>query len=417
MGASLTPNFFITNSTETRKTKMDKKKTKKLFIVVGIAVIVLTVPALIYYFVNRDKGSDEPKLVWKPLSEVLEEAPDIIGKTYENLILPDSIELGDPEALYVIRDGESMDEDTTIKECLKLLNSFNYDKVTEQDITVDYFTDGGFQAQYISDPEDPSAYSCYMMNDGGILLWQPYVIQKTTGFPDREAIYEVGKDDLSSVVYTVDGEEYSAQQALDFAGSIANGKLKDYISYDNLVPTYVIAAKNTENSDYTYYVGYSYYLDGVEVNNSQVARGLEGISLMSSCMEIMISSPDTLTQVTGGSLFEHSVAEKLDDSYITLGSALDYTEDILAQYFIHEIQQIDIIYAGKTAYGKEDEEFFGEYRPMWRLTVKDVSTAQLMPARYCIYIDMVTGEVILLNDITGEFVSDIDRELETEYLI
>ncbi len=342
------------------------------------------------------------------------EAQDVVGKTYENLILPDSIKLNDPGALYVIRDGELMDEDTTIKKCTQLLNAFNDYQVNEKDITVEQSSNGYLEAQYFSDAEKAGTYSCYFSNNGSITLWQPYAMQKA-GFPRKEEIYEVEKDDLSSVVYTADGERYSAQQALDYAESIVNSKLKDYIARDSLVPKYVIAAENSENSDYTYYVGYSYCIDSVEINNSQVVRYLDDISMMSSRMEIMISSPDTVTQVTGGAL-KYMTAEKIEeDNFITLDSALDHVDEILAEYFINDIQEIDIIYAGITAYGKENEEFYDEYRPMWRFTVKDVSNSQCMPARYSIFVDMQTGAIILNNDARGEFISDtyiFDKSLE-----
>ncbi len=382
---------------------MMTRKKKRLLILVSILIAVAVVTVLVCWFFIRDK---KPKLVWKPLDEVLEEAPKAPENKYDNLILPDSLSLDSPTTLHSIDVNyiSGIDDETAVKTVIELSDRTNKYHITEDDVTVEKSPSGNVDAYYtIRSSDDPEEFACFFQGGDCVQLISPYYLQQVAGYTNREKYYEVGKDDLSSVVYTVDGQEYSAQQAVDFADTVIE-KYKDFYKHDKLVPIFVIAGKNWENDDYSYIVQYAYYFDGIEMNTAGDIHA--EIKIQPVYIEVTISSPDKLSSLLDLGTTYNMTFNDIEDSYVTLESALDCTSNLLAEYFTHEI---DIVYATVFEMG----DTMSEYHPMWRLTTAgDHSSENKMPARYCIYIDMITGEIILFNDGTGEFISSEDLESE-----
>ncbi len=385
---------------------MMTRKKKRLLILVSILIAVAVVTVLVWWFFIRDK---KPKLVWKPLDEVLEEAPKAPENKYDNLILPDSLSLDSPTTLHSIDVNyiSGIDDETAVKTVIELSNRTNKYHITEDDVTFEKSQSGNVDAYYtIRSSDDPEEFACFFQGGDCVQLISPYHLQQVAGYTNREKYYEVGKDDLSSVVYTVDGQEYSAQQAVDFADTVIE-KYKDFYKHDKLVPIFVIAGKNWENDDYSYIVQYAYYFDGIEMNTAGDIHA--EIKIQPVYIEVTISSPDKLSSLLDLGTTYNMTFNDIEDSYVTLESALDCTSNLLAEYFTHEIADIDIVYATVFEMG----DTMSEYHPMWWLTTAgDHSSENKMPARYCIYIDMITGEIILFNDGTGEFISSEDLESE-----
>lgn len=376
-----------------------KRSKKRLLVLVSVLILTAVVMVLVWWFFIREEKTE---LVRKPLNEVLAEAPDALKNKYDNLILPDSISLDSPTTLHSIDVNciSGIDEETAVKTVIKLSDMTNKYHITEDDVKVIKYPSGNVDATYIMETsDDPEEFACFFQGGDCVQLISPYYLQKVAGFTKREKYYEVGKDDLSKVVYTVDGKEYSAQQAVDFADTVIE-KYKDFYKHDKLVPIFVIAGKNWENDDYSYMVQYAYYFDGIEMNAAGDTHSDKKFQPV--YIEVAISSPDKLSSLLDLGTTYNMTFNDNEDSYVTLESALDNASYLLAEYFTHEITDIDIVYA--TVF--ETGDTMCEYHPMWRMTTaKDCSTENQMPARYCIYVDMITGEVMLFNDGTGEFIS------------
>ena len=284
-------------------------------------------------------------------------------------------------------------------------NLFNSYDITKEQIESELLLKGDYiSTRYNADKDDENAYSCNYTSDTDFLLWNKYTVMNQTGFGSCKEYYKVGEDDLSSVVYKVDGQDYTAQQALDYADTVVKGDIKSFLGDMEIRPEYVVVSQNDFNSDYSYLVVYTYYYDGIEVNGAGSGAGAH-IRMLMRRLTVMIASPDKLCQIETVAGYTTETKD-IPDSFITLESALEHTEETLAEYFVHDIQEIDIVYAAVSKSGFQKEFYFKEYRPMWRFTVQDVSTDTNMPSRYCIYVDMIDGAIILYNGTTGEFISD-----------
>ncbi len=398
------------------------KKTRKFIIAAAIIVAVAAVVFVICFFIFRNR---EPKLVYKTLDEVIAEAPDVLDKKYENIKLPDTLSIDNvPKELYTFTTRIDVPIEETKKLMVDITNASNTFSITENDLNVDPNSGSMFYEYFnvFSEiPFDESEYTdkMYYSRSGGgetFMLICPYLVREAYGYGLREKYYKLGTDDISDVVYSVFGEQYTAQQAIDYADSVVE-KYKDYLLADDDKETikakYLIIAKNDcqgeHKDEYSYIVRYAYYYDGVEISTDGAITYAEGTEFEYSpqMVDIVISKPDCLTLIDKYTTTYDMQCQKIDeDKFVTLESALDRASFILAPKFIQNITDVEIVYVARQDFTKNprdkhlwETEPVISYRPMWRLKTNiDHSDQNYMPCGRDLYIDMVTGEIVLHDD-------------------
>ncbi len=395
------------------------KKTRKFIIAAIIIVAVAVVAFVICFFIFRNR---EPKLVYKTLDEVIAEAPDVLDNKYDNIKLPKNITLDNaPKELYTFTTTIVTPLDTAKKFTVDMANKANQFQITEDDLDI---IGGSAVKEFFNMvsqiPYDESEYTdemYYVRYDGGgaFMLICPYLIGNAYGYGLREKYYVLGQDDISDVSYSVFGEQYAAQNAVDYAATIFD-KYKDMLMIDQenvkLKPKYLIAAKNENpgdyQGDYSYIVRYTYSYKGVDIHTGGSDIFYEDpFRYPPAFMDIVVTAPDKFSLINNCGLLEGLKAEKIEGKYVTLESALDRASYKLAPKFVQNITDIDIVYVPKQTQQLDDEgnaiQVDSEitFRPMWRLTTDvDKSNEHFMPMGRYLFIDMVTGEFVLYDDNT-----------------
>ena len=396
------------------------KKAQKFIIAAVIIVVIAVAAVVICYFVFRN---NEPKLVFKTLDKVLAEAPDVLDNEYDNIKLSDGISIDDaPKELYTFTTTINTPLETAKKFTVDMTNRANtLFQVTGDDLRI-YEGDDVFEFMGMSSliPYEENEYTDEMYNvkyDGGgsFMLMCPYLIGNSYVYGLREKYYVLGQDDISDVSYSVFGEQYAAQDAVDYAASVFD-KYKDLLLIDHenveCKPTYLIIAKNQApgeyENDYSYIVRYTYSYKGVDIHTGGSNLFYDDpFRYPPTFLDIVVSAPDKFALIDNCGLLEGLKAEKIEGKYVTLESALDRASNILAPKFVQNITDIDIVYVPKQTQQLDDEGHAIQvdseitFRPMWRLTTDiDKSNEHFMPQGRYLFIDMVTGEFVLYDDNT-----------------
>lgn len=376
---------------------------------------------VICFFIFRGR---EPKLVYKTLDEVIAQVPDVLDKEYDNIKLPDTLSIDNvPMEFYTFTSRIDTLIEGTEKFVVDIANAANSFSITGNDLIVEKNNDSMFYDYFMvmsKIPFEESEYTdkmFYSRSGGGksFMLVCPYLIE-AYGSGLREKYYNLGTDDISDVSYNVYGEQYTAQQAIDYTDSVVE-KYKDYLLADNdkvtMKAKYLIIAKNDTMSEhqneYSYIVRYAYYYDGVEISTNGANIYSEGdkFGLLPHFTDIVISKPDCLALIDKYSTNYDMQCQKIEeDKFVTLESALDRASYILAPEFIQNITDVEIVYVAREDFKKNpNDEHMWEpepvitYRPMWRLkTDIDHNDQNFMPCGRCLNIDMVTGEFVLHDD-------------------
>ncbi len=408
---------------------MSEKTSKKArkFIIAAIVIVAAAVAAfVICYFIFRDR---EQKLVYKTLNEVLAEAPDVLDNEYDNIKLSDGISFDDaPKELYTFTSNIASPLEEAKQYVADLSNRANPFQITTDDLEVSLYSDEQYlDSAYLEVrdidskiPCDPSEYTeeQYYVSGGNseaFMIVCPY-LAAAYGYGINEKCYEIGKDDISDVSYNVYGEQYTAQQAIDYTDSVVE-KFKDLLlpklDGAQMKPRYIIAAKNENpgehQDEYSYIVQYACYYEDIEINmgGEQSFSAEQGFIYPRQIVEIAVTKPGRFSVITKSIQTQDMKATKLEDKYVTLESALDRVSHILAPEFIHTITDIDIVYVPREEYFKNEAQNMEPiepepevtFRPMWRLTTDlDHSNENFMPCGRYIYIDMVTGEFVIYDE-------------------
>lgn len=423
---------------------MSKSKRKRILllsVVFLVIVAAIVTSILIYAHVTAEKDI----IARENISKILEDAPKALGEKYVNLTLPDSISLSNVDKLQKvsIKWLYLMTKEETIDTISDLSATVNKDPISESDLMIHELSDDGemgYEMRYYpkeedyESPDDPNAYFCMVVDGYNFELTNFYWIQHICGFGTREKWYSADSSELADVVYKIDGQDYSAKQALDYANTVTE-KYKDYYKEFDVVPKYVIASKNDFNDEYSYVVRYAFKYGGVEISDTGSYEPMNDRDYVfqDADLTVRVASPDKLMTIFSRMEGFDVNAEDITEDFVTLSSALSHTSKTLAENFMQEISDIDIVYLGKQELAdytqtvnvedengnvigtteetvKIDGDDTIDFIPMWRFKVKEISGDMSMPAYICIYVDMQTGEMIMLNDRTGVYISEKDIE-------
>ena len=425
-------------------TKNLSKKQRKIILFSAVGVLIAAVAAAavaVCSYIFRDK---EVEINNNNLTEVIETAPDALGKTYDNIILPDSVSIeSTPSAIYTFSAQNYMPLEDAKKLAVELSNKANTFTITEDDLHVSLYSD------LIGDPEDPnynpnfrgSDYCEYQSVENNVepkldenvdgeyhvgispnknfSISSPFLLQGALGYETWEKDFDIGTDDISGVSYNVYGEQYSIQEAIDYADTLIDD-YKEYLLDQEgleLKLKQVVVVKNDKSQsgedEYSYRLRYAYYYYGTEIN---MGGGLylsytDDLFCPWQGAEIIVSRRDSFTMLRRDLNTAQFKAEKAKNDFITLGSALDRASQILAPKFIQDVKKIDIAYVPLQHIIQHDDpnllssESAPEliFRPMWRLeenievNMEEYLEETIPPKRY-LYIDMITGEILLYDE-------------------
>lgn len=94
---------------------MTSKAKRKLVAVIVIVFILVASVVLIWVLTHRDSKDKKAEYVKKPLSEAVAEAANVIGNTYDNIILPETFSIDCSDKLYNLKCCEEYDGFDVIK--------------------------------------------------------------------------------------------------------------------------------------------------------------------------------------------------------------------------------------------------------------------------------------------------------------
>ncbi len=420
------------------------KKQRKIIIfsAAGVLIAALAVIAIVICsYIFRDK---EVKINNSTLANAIETAPDALGKTYDNILLPESVSIeSTPSAIYTFSAQNYIPLEDAKKLAVELSNKANTFTITEDDLKVSLYTD------LIGDPDEPNYNPNYRGSDyceyryvdnnveyamednvdgqyivevlpyGGFSISSPFLIQGEYGYETWEKNFDIGTDDISGVSYNVYGEQYSIQEAIEYGDKVIDDFEEYLLDQEGLELKLkqVVVVKNDKSQsgedEYSYRLRYAYYYCGTEIN---IGGGLylsydDELFCPWEGAEIIVSRRDSFTMLRKDLNTSQFKAEKAKDDFITLGSALDRASQILAPKFIQDVKKIDIAYVPLQHIIQHDDPDLDPYekapelifRPMWRLeenievNMEEYLDETVVPKRY-LYIDMITGEILLYDE-------------------
>lgn len=340
-----------------KPSKMSVKSKRLIKICVIFAIIIILSVAAVLTFVYISSTRNNDNIVYKPIADVIKKAPKALDKEYDNLKLPKDLSIGKIDKLQKvsIKWTHVFDKQQTVDTISQLSATVNKDPIAEEDLVIAALYNGaskGYVARYFpleedyENPDDPNAYFCMVVDGYNFELTNFYWIQHICGFGTREKWYSADSSELADVVCKVDGQDYSAKQALDYANTVTE-KYKDYYKEFDVVPKYVIVSKNDFNDEYSFVVKYAYMYNGVEISTTGSSEALRDEVFQNASLEVRIASPDKMMSIVSELRANEVTYSDLNDNFVTLSSALDHTSKILAKEFMQNISEIDIVYVGR----------------------------------------------------------------------
>ena len=159
-----------------------------------------------------------------------------------------------------------------------------------------------------------------------------------------------------------------------------------------------------ELAGYYYAVEFHHIIGGLAVSTAGSGQSRND-HMVGSSMYLITDIPAVITEVSVSCcpcVLDKQPLAKL----ITLESALAHAEKKLAPLEVYNIERVTLEYCAKEkalSQIGDNPEF--EYHPMWCLTVSESEQCGITPPlqKTVLYIDALTGDVMLWDDDKGEF--------------
>lgn len=367
------------------------KKTLTVSVCVLTAVAVLSV--CVYLFAIKPNLIEyNPDFEYAEISEVIKNADNVLGNTYENMTLPDKLNIAQGEKLYVISASSLGDADSenNIKSLCKTVAGVepksltpaatdpeDYDAEAENNFApwrFSYFDNNSFNYYYINTDLDNTTYS-------------------------YEKSYNVAMEDISGVSYKVFGEEYPIEQAVEFTENYIRENLSKFMpDTDDVRAQEIFVFKNGDGYDYSILL--QHMIDGFPISTTG-AVALDSGYMRAQLISVKIARPDIINTLSNR-LYCKFKEKKEVKKIITLESALDYLEGYLAPNSQYNISEITLEYCAKC---DDYNDYDFEYRPTWCFTIGEYKgdIATLRPKKM-LYVDAVSGEVYCYDSELNKFV-------------
>ena len=310
-------------------------------------------------------------LVFDTVENVTKNAASVLGNKYQNIVLPERIDVKAADKAYVMYAGRS-DKSADLT---ALMESFSKAFLGERadNAVPNPESENGLIA------EAEGKYHIEVYNSGSLFAYT-FDEQAAKRTAERPAYsYDLDADDISGIAYNVAGESYPLVDAVSFAEDYAAERLLPLLPADSEIRA-------------------SHLIDGIPL--SDVGR----LSMNRSCMagvdfRVGIARPGEVCELWNMRYpFIESKTEA--DRLITLESALSRAEQVLAPLEVYNVSKVTLKYC---ACQPADKTEF-EYRPMWCLTLTQYPPQiYFIRSEKALYIDAVTGDVMLWDDDKGEF--------------
>lgn len=357
---------------------------KKVKITIAISAIALTVAGVIA--AKSVFNKEAPILEYESVSDVIKNADNVIGTTYQNFSLPDSISIDASDQLYEIKAdySKNCDKKEKLNELAQLMIPDQEIKITEE------------SNDCITGKSEKATIWYY---DDSTFAYAREELTIPTNQLQNGKKYIVGKDSLDDK-YVLNGEDYTIKEAVDYAESFANDKLMPFLVNDSGLKAESACAFKVDDENYWIYVQLEHYMYGCPVSTSGSAV-MDEAYMRPQQLIITFDGKNEICHIENN--YYSNITEKTKiDKIITLGSALKYLEKELAPGSNYTVSNISLSYCARI----EDinNEIF-EYRPMWCLTVGNSSpdNTNINP-RTIIYIDAQNGNVCCFSDADMSFV-------------
>ena len=372
----------------------------------------------------------ESDLVFDTVENVTKDAASVLGNKYQNIVLPDEINVDIVDTAYILTcSRDSKDKSADLH---KLLDEFSMamvgeiaedihpDRVkvpTEEELAVmrEQFPDIKAEDFGNYDPIDPSLLLIGDSDRYHLEAWSNYSLfgyvtdewfDTRTG-EHAVAVYDPRVDDLTGITYPVGGKDYAVSEAYKLADDFVKNKLRPILPFDEDARAKRIAVYECNNGNYYYFISFEHICYGLPLSNVGEA-GWKYTSMAGIDFRVAVNCPDVIGEVR--SFYYPTVFDKRSvDKLITLDSALAHAEKLLAPYDVYIVKEVALRYCSKEpGWDEKNEDGTFEYHPMWCLTVWEDPTPSFgdMDVRKEIYIDAVTGETMLWDDLKTEFVFD-----------
>lgn len=374
---------------------MSSRKKKTVIASACILFAIVVVFVCVYFVSVRSKHYDieyNSDFEYAEISAVLEGAEKVLGNTYENMTLPDKLNIAQGEKLYVISACALGDADSknNIKKLCKTVAGVEPDTLTPA----------------VSDPEDydaeavndfaPWSFSYYDNNSFNFYYINADLDNTTYSY---EKSHRVAMEDISGVSYKLFGEEYSIEQAVKFTENYIRNNLSEFMpDTDDVRAQEVFVFKNGDGYDYSILL--QHMVDGFPISTTG-AVALDSGYMRGQLLQVKIARPDIINTLSNR-LYCKFKEKKEVDEIITLESALDYLEGYLAPNSQYEISEITLEYCAKC---DDYNDYDFEYRPTWCFTIGEYQgdIATLRPKKM-LYVDAVSGEVYCYDSELNTFI-------------
>ena len=394
----------------------------------------------------------ESDLVFDTVENVTKNAASVLENKYQNIVLPDSIEILVTDKAYTLsasRFDDNVDVTEQVKKLTKVvcgeeplsLHAYGVDpperflntlkragedvdeflkRWSEENDGADFYEGFKDQKPLVDEKrcmiaEDPEKYRVEYWSSGTFSVENYGEMGTDLNAQSSSYAYDVRKDDLN-VSYSVGGKDYSLADALSFAEEYVNEKLMPFLVNDDLVRAdkiYVSESKDAQGQTLGYYytVTFLHIIDGIPISDCGEGQ-MTSPHMVGTQFYITIALPDRAGLIGNGMYFavlEKKPVEKL----ITLSSALAKAEKTLAPYGVYNIKRVSLEYCAReeaVSANAVQEDTFYEYHPMWCLTVTEEEQMEngAPSQRTVLYIDAVSGNIYLWNGKTATLEIDIN---------
>lgn len=358
--------------------------------IVAIFVLLLIIILGIILIVIFKSKNEKEKSIYVSISDAVKTATDVVGNQYQNLEIPDNIDIDGIEKAYIISANRSSKETDIRSQLDKLSIAYTGQKpdtVYQSEDNVNTMI-GEITGKYYLEYSSSNTFHAYRLSD-----WRAEEEREPT------EVFDLNKDDITSVSYKVANQDYLLSEAVACAEDFINNNLLQFMPNDTelkLSKAYVFKS----GSNYFYCFSGVHYIEGIPL--STVGTGSTDEAHMNGVdFRIYIDEPNIIGEIRNFRYPYFTNKEEVKE-IVSLESALSYLEDYLAPYGEYKISNISLEYCSKDN-GDNGNSF--TYHPTWCFTINKYQTNvyQLEPKRV-LYLDAINKEVFCWDDVQFEFI-------------
>ena len=400
---------------------------------------------------SKPESRPESPLVFDTVENVTGNAASVLGKKYQNIVLPESIDIPVTDEAYIMTAGRFVPE-ADIKsgkvDVAKDLEDFALMFAGEKPEhvrscgtaipEVDEYFIKRTGSDYKIDPESYKKQKQYfspeqaLESDGigkyniefygsGSISAAKYTDDwnfRHTG-DDAAFVYDLEKDDITGISYSVAGQDYPLTEAVSFAESFVREKLMPFLRNDDRVRAlkiYVFEGFGDEAygltpGNYYYYILFEHYTGGLPLSTAGAGQQRKD-HLVNTELVIGIDIPGEVTEVKN--CYPYVSKKRPAEKLLTLESALAHAEYVLAPFEVYKAKKITLEYCAVEAGTSQPlTETVYEYHPTWCLTLAESSQHKRwrLESRKLLCIDAVDGTVRLWDDSQATILFEEKKEV------